>query len=410
MRAAPILLILLILVATGVSGAAARDRSWENPVFETPQDSVAAARRQLSRLDQDPPAALRLFVDCNLTAGDSADPSRAISGEEISSFLVTYPTAFLDDDVQRRTVERFLAEMPNQQQKVGKRLARFGFPELPGLVYLRLVDSVDAFAGLNSGSSDRMSRVGGVTYYCRYVILPLSYVGKENLLQLRRTAVDIDDTLRHWQRQSFANLVSTFRHELVHVHTNSALGVPAYSDRVAIPTWFHEGAATYLAADPHAGLSERYQEYQNLFFYLVQRHGVRKLHDFFSSILGGRDARTALSEVYALSGSDQLIKRSSRWHRAKGLINSGFWLAALALVIFALRGSELPVIGSLQALLALALAVAVATGLAEHLYGLSGSAAVLAAKLVLCLLAVALGLRGAIRIRRHRALSQVGHE
>ena len=56
--------------------------------------------------------------------------------------------------------------------------------------------------------------------------------------------------MRRWQRESYASLVSTFRHELVHVHTNSALGVPDYSDRGRYPTWFHEGTATYLAGDP----------------------------------------------------------------------------------------------------------------------------------------------------------------
>jgi biopolymer transport protein ExbB/TolQ len=406
MRGAPNLLaaILLMTVATTI---AAGERSWECPVFHTTEESVAAARRHVSQLDQSSSAALRLFVDLNLAAGDipGAHPSNDISRATISRFLVSYPTFFLHDDVQRQTIERFQKAIPRQQQKVERRLARFGFHELPGLVYLRLVSSVDAFSGLNRAGSDRMSRVGGVTYYCRYVVLPLSYIGEDNLRELRRSAVDFDATLQHWQHQSYANLISTFRHELVHVHTSSALGVPAYADRVSVPTWFHEGTATYLAADPHAGLSERYQEYQSLFFYLVQRYGVRKLHRFYSSILGGSNVRTALSEVYSISGSEQLFTRSSHWHRSKRLIKSGFWLAALAIVIFALRGSELPVIGSLQILLALALLVAVVTGFAEHLCSLNGSAAVLAAKIVLGLLATVLGLRGVIRVRRFRAMT-----
>jgi hypothetical protein len=404
MRGTPILLAV-VLVATASGAVAAGDRSWENPVFDTTEESVAAARRLLPQLDQDSPAAMRLFVDCNLAAGDGSGRYRfdGITRTTVSRFLVTYRTSFLHDDVQRLTIERFQQEMPRQQHKVERRLARFGFPELPGLVYCRLVDSVDAFAGLNRAGSDRMSRVGGVTYYCRYVILPLSYIGENDLRQLRSSAVDIEGTLQHWQRRSYANLVSTFRHELVHVHTNSTLGVPAYSDRTGIPAWFQEGAATFLAADPHAGLSARYQEYQNIFFYLVQRHGVRKLQAFFTGILGGSDVRTALSEVYAISEHEQLLRRSIRWHRAKELINIGFWLAALAVVIFALRGSELPVIGSLQVLLALAIVSALATGLAEHLYSLNGAAAVLVAKLALLAVAVLLGVRGAIRIRRHRA-------
>jgi hypothetical protein len=406
MRGAPNLLAAILLTAVATT-IAAGERSWECPVFNTTEESVAAARRHLSQLDQGSPAALRLFVDLNLAAGDipGRHPSTDISRTTISHFLVSYPTIFLHDDVQRQTIERFQKVIPRQQQKVERRLARFGFPELPGLVYLRLVSSVDAFSGLNRAASDRMSRVGGVTYYCRYVVLPLSYIGKDNLRELRRSAGDADATLQHWQRQSYANLVSTFRHELVHVHTNSTLGVPAYSDRVSVPTWFHEGTATYLAADPHAGLSERYQEYQSLFFFLVQRYGVRKLHSFYSSILGGSNVRTALSEVYTISGSEQLFMCSNRWHRAKKLISSGFWFVALAIVIITLRGSELPVIGSLQIVLALAMVVAIATGFAEHLYSLNGSAAVLAAKFVIGLLAVTIGLRGVIRVRRYRALT-----
>jgi hypothetical protein len=407
MRGARILLAAG-LFATAATVVAARERSWENPAFDTSEASVATARRHLSRLDRSSPADLRMFIDLNLAAGDipGRHPSNDISRTTIDRFLVTYPTFFFRDDVQRQTIERFQREVPRQQHKVERRLARFGFPELPGLVYLRLVSSVDAFAGLNRAGSDRMSRVGGVTYYCRYVILPLSYIGEGNLSELRRSAVDYDGTLQHWQRQSFANLVNTFRHELVHVHTNSILGVPAYSDRVSVPTWFHEGSATYLAADPHAGLSQRYQEYQSIFFYLVQRHGIDKLHSFYSSVLGGSKVRTALSQVYAISDSEQLFTRSSQWHRSKRLIKSGFWLAALAIVIFALRGSQLPVIGSLQILLALALLVAVANGVAEHLCSLNGSAAVLATKIALALLAIALGIGGAIRVRRFRAMTR----
>jgi hypothetical protein len=251
-----------------------------------------------------------------------------------------------------------------------------------------------------------MTQVGGVTYYCRYVVLPLSYVGEKNLSELRRSAalnptVDVSETIRRWQRESFANLVNTFRHELVHVHTNSALDVPDYSDRTAYPTWFHEGTATYLAADPHSGLSKRYQEFQELFFYLVQRHGVRKLQTFYAGVLGGSDVKSALVDVYAISGTEQLFARSGRWHRVKEVVKTGLWIAVLAIVISAFRGADRPYIGGLQVLAALAIGFAVATGLAEHLWGLRGPAVVLAAKLGFGLVAVVIGLKGVRRIRRY---------
>ncbi len=267
-------------------------------------------------------------------------PSSAITREVIESLLITYPTAFFRNDVQRRTIERFQNEMPRQRAVIENRLARFSYPELPGMVYCRLVDSVDAFADLSLASSDKMTQVGGVTYYCRYVVLPLSYVGEENVRELRRSAalnssVDVDETIRRWQRESFANLINTFRHELVHVHTNSALDVPAYSDRTAYPTWFHEGTATYLAADPRSGLSEGYQKFQELFFYLVQRHGVRKLQTFYADVFGGSDVKSALVDVYAISGTEQLFARSSRWHRVKDVVKTGLWIAALAIIMAA---------------------------------------------------------------------------
>ena len=413
-------LLFGVLVAAAALSASANDRSWENPVFESLDEAVAAAKLESSRLDDDSPAALRLFVDLTLANGDShaRHSSSNITRTVHEGFLVTHPSSFDRNQVQRRTIERFLGALPRQQAVVEARLARFGYPELPGLVYTRLVDSVDAFAGLSRASSDRMSRVGGVTYYCRYVVLPLSYVGEASLDELRRSAardpsLDVEGTIRRWQSESFASLVNTFRHELVHVHTNSSLGVPRYSNRRAIPTWFHEGTATYIAADPHAGLSRGYREFQELFFYLVQRHGVRKLQRFYSGILDGKDVISALAEVYSISGSEQLFARSARWHRAKELVKSGLWIAALAIVITAFRGRDRPYIGLLQVLAALALGLAVATGLAEHLYGLRGPGVVLAAKIGFVSVAVVVGSMGIRRVRsygRRRAAAVIDRQ
>ncbi len=399
---------LLPLVLALAAVAAAADRSWENPVFDTVPEAVAAARTRVQTPGGPGPGAERLFVELTLAEGDLA-PSHTPAGirrDVVGDLLVTYPAAFGRDEVQRRTVERFLAAVPEQRRVLERRLARFGYPGLDGLLYLRLVDTVDAFAGLGRASSDRMSRVGGVTYYCRYVVLPLSYVASADLDELRRSALrnpslDVSSTLRRWQAESFASLVNTFRHELVHVHTNSALDVPRYSDRTAYPTWFHEGAATYLAGDPHAGLSAAYRDYQNLFFYLVQRHGVPRLQRFFAEVLDGRAVQPVLADVYGLAGSDELSARSARWHRVREVVKTGFWIAALALVAATFRGPDLPYVGILQLLLAVALGLAVATGLAEHLYGLHGPGVVLAVKVGLGVVAIAVAVLGLRRIRRH---------
>jgi hypothetical protein len=398
----------VVLGAACVGGVSAADREWENPVFETVEEAVVAARNNIPGLVNDSPAALRLFVDLTLAERDvdGHHSSSAIKREVVERFLVTHPKAFANNEPQRRTIERFLQEMPRQRAILEKRLVQFGYPETPGLMYCRLVNSVDAFVGLNQASSDRMSQVGGVTYYCRYVVLPLSYVGEQNVRELRRSAafnpsINVDDTIRRWQRESYANLVNTFRHELVHVRTNSTLGVPTYSDRSAYPTWFHEGTATYLAADPHSGLSKGYQEFQELFFYLAQRHGMRKLQRFYADIFGGSDVKSALADVYTISGTEQLFARSGRWHRAKEVVKTGLWIVALAIVIAAFRGADLPHIGGLQLLIGLALGLAVSTGLAEHLYGLRGPDVVLAAKLGFGLIALVVGMMGGHRIWRH---------
>ena len=401
-----------VLLVTACAGAvSANDRSWENPVFETVGEAVTAARNNISELDQESPAALRFFVDFTLSEGDvdGRHPSSAITGEATGNLYITHPSSFVRNRVQLQTIERFRNAIPRQQAILEERLVRFGYPELPGLVYCRLVESVDAFADLGRASTEKMTQIGGVTYYCRYVVLPLSYVGEQNLRELRRSAalnpsINVDDTVRRWQRESFANLVNTFRHELVHVHTNTTLNVPSYSDRMAYPAWFHEGTATYLAADPHSGLSEGYQEYQELFFYLAQRYGMRDLQTFYAGIFSGSDVNAALAEVFAISGSEQLFARSARWHRVKEVVKTGLWIAALAIVIAAFRGADRPYIGALQVLTGVALALAVATGLAEHVFGLKGLGVVLAAKLGIGFGAVVVAVKGFRRIQRHRIL------
>ena len=402
-------LCTVLLVTACVGAVSATDRSWENPVFDTVEEAAAAAKSNISQLDQESSPALRFFVDFTLTERDvdGRHPSSAITGEVIGNLYITHPSSYLRNRVQLQTIERFRNAIPRQQSILEERLARFGYPDLPGFVYCRLVESVDAFADLGKASTEKMTQIGGVTYYCRFIVLPLSYVGEENLRELRRTAalnpsINVDDTVRRWQRESFANLVNTFRHELVHVHTNTTLDVPSYSDRMAYPTWFHEGTATYLAADPHSGLSEGYQVFQELFFYLAQRYGMRDLQAFYAGVFSGGDVNSALAEVFAISGSEQLFARSARWHRAKEVVKTGLWITALAIVIAAFRGGDRPYIGILQMLIGVALALAVATGLAEHLFGLRGPGVVLASKLCFGFCAVVVGVKGFRRILRHR--------
>lgn len=406
-----------ILISASAGVIAADDRSWENPVFESWQQAVAAATAAAPGLDAESPRAERLFVEMTLATGDPGrDPSAMPTVRDVvGNLLITHPAGFADNPVQETTVDRFTRAAPRQQGVLQARLARFGYPELSGMVYCRLVESVDAFGHLNAASSDKMSQVGGVTYYCRYVVLPLSYVGETAVRELRRSAalnpgVNVETTIRQWQAESYANLINTFRHELVHVHTNAALGVPRYSNRSLVPTWFHEGSATYLAADPHAGLSEGYKEYQDLFFYLVQRHGVSRLQEFYAGVLGGDSVATVLGRVYGISDSERLFVRSARWHGLKDRVKTAFWIIALALVALAIRGADRPTIGYLLVLASAVIGLAVATGLAEHIYGLRGPAVVRIAKIGFLALAAFLAALGTRRIRRHRPRGPVQAE
>ncbi len=384
-------------------GAAADDRRWENPVYESPEEAIAAARDLTTVLRPESPRAQRFFVDLTLAEGDLGNlhSSSSMARTVIDDLLITYPGGFMGNPVQKRTIERFTDAVPGQREVLSARLARFGYPELDGLTYLRLVESVDAFAGAGPASSDKMSQVGGVTYYCRYVILPLSYVGQAAVNELQRQpGVDVTGTIRRWQNESYANLINTFRHEMVHVHTNSTLDVPDYSDRTAYPTWFHEGTATYLAADPHAGLSEHYKEYQDLFFFLVQRYGVTDLQTFYGRVLGGSPVASALEEVYAIEGRSEFFRRSARWHQLKDRAKTALWIVAMIVVITAFRGAERPTIGYLLILAGVVVGLATATGLAEHLYGLRGSGVVGIAKVGFIAAAAALTLLGVGRVRR----------
>jgi hypothetical protein len=143
--------------------------------------------------------------------------------------------------------------------------------------------------------------------------------------------------------------------------------------------------------------------YQEAFFFLAQRYGISSLQQFFGGVLDRRSVGAMLEEVYGISDSDELFTRSSRWHRLKESGKTALWVVGLLIVVLAFRGVDLPVIGGLQLLAAVALVLGIATGLAEHIYGLRGPGVVMAAKVGLGLAAVALSVLGVRRIRRHRS-------
>ena len=391
-----------------VCAASADGRRWENPHFESVEASIEAARALYLHGVPRGARAERLFVELNLT-GDEVAGARELAGTRravVEQFVLTYPASVEQNRWARGTLEAFQADLVGQHSTVARRVRRFGYPELDGLVYLKLVDNVDRFAEFFPHSTDPVSRVAGVTVFCRYVLLPLSYISADSLTELDRAALrnpnlDRDTTLRSWQHESYRALINTFRHEMVHVHTNSALDVPHYSDSRRFPTWFHEGTATYLAGDPHAGLSLAYQEYQNLFFYLAERFGVRRLGEFWTVTRSHGQVAEALESVYGIGSHHELADRTITWHQRKQLVRSAVWIVLGGIVLLAVLGVKLPLKGSILLVLAATCGYGTVGGFAERVSGLGGPLAVQLHKLVLAGLAVALAVAGVLAVRAY---------
>ncbi len=394
-----------ILLAGLLASPAARGSDWESPIFQEADDAVRAALEALAGTTPGEYSAREMFTLFTLSAAEQPGDSRFedVRRRMAGSFLVTFPS-YLEDPWARRTLEPFLAEVAEEKVDLGRTLGRFGFPALPGLTYLKLVENVDQLQEPGRKTGERSEQIQGVTYFCRYVVIPLSYIRASSLEELRGSAlsstVDVDATLREWQRESFRVMLSTFRHEMVHVWTNSSLGPPRYRDRERYPRWFLEGSASFLAADPHAGLSDRYKDYQNLFFYLVERHGVDDLHAFFGRILAGASARESLEETYGIVSTSELRERQARWHGGKGMVSSVLAITLLIVVLAAFASRRLPILGSLQLWLAVTLAYGTFSGFCQVTQALNGATAVLTQQTVLAAGALFLGFRGLRSVRR----------
>ncbi len=393
----------LLLLGWLMASPAAGTGEWENPVFDDPEEAVRAALSALAEAGPETHHPRQMFTRFTVSAAERPGDRRFsnVRRRAVDSFLVTYPS-FLEDTAARRTLEPFLAEVEDEKRRLGRGLEHFGFQPLPGLTYLKLVENVDQLQEPSGAESS--SQINGVTYYCRYVMIPLSYVTARNLKQLQTSAlapgVDAAATLRAWQRDSFRVMISTFRHEMIHVWTNSSLGPPRYRDRDRYPRWFLEGSATFLAADPHEGLSERYQGYQKLFFYLVERHGAATLASFYQRILAGASVRQSLEQTYGIAGRQELRQRQERWHGAKDAVSTVLVLSLLVVVLAAFASRRLPIFGSLQLWLATVLAYSTFSGFCALTQALNGATAVIVQQAALGAGAVYLGARGLRSVRR----------
>ncbi len=400
---------LALLVFSGLlASPAVGETDWENPAFE---EVDAAVRTALATLEESSPEEYSprlMFTLFTVSSADRPGDSRFVNvrRREVESFLVTLPSYLEDDAKARRTLKSFLAEVEDEKVRIGKTLERFGYPSLRGLTYLKLVDNVEQLQDGPLPASGRQAQVQGVTYYCRYVVIPLSYITAQSLEQLRGSSLnsnlDVAATLREWERDSFRVMLSTFRHELVHVFTNSSLGPPRYRDRERYPTWFLEGSATFLAADLHSGLSEQYKGFQNLFFYLVEAHGVKPLRAFFERIISGAPVSESLETTYGIASSSDLRRRQERWQGRQDMVDTVLAIALLLVVVLTLAVRLLPVFGSLQLWLAATLGYNAFSGFCEQTQALNGATAVIVQQVILVAIAVYLAVRGVRSVRRSR--------
>ncbi|MEM7354254.1 MAG: hypothetical protein AAF657_25845, partial [Acidobacteriota bacterium] len=398
---------LQCLVGLFASPAVGAD-DWENPVFEEADAAVRVALRALEEPVSGEAGALELFKLFTLSSKDRPNDPRFsnVRRRVVDSFLVTLPDYLESESKAKRTLESFLAEVEDEKARIGSTVERFGYPPLPGLTYLKLVENVEALQRDGRPASGRREQIQGVTYYCRYVVIPLSYITPQRLEELRGSAldphVDVNATLRAWERDSFRVMLSTFRHELIHVFTNSSLGPPRYRDRQLYPTWFLEGSAAFLAADPHAGLSEDYKDYQNLFFYLVESKGVEALRAFFEHILSGATVSEGLEKTYGIEGASSLRQKEASWRSRKQAVGSVLAIALLLVVVLSLTSHRIPVFGSLQLWLAVTLAYSAFSGFCEKTQALNGANAVRTQQVILVAVAAYLTYRGIRSVRRNR--------
>ncbi len=398
----PVLAALLALAPSLRADDGARPESWwENPVYPDVPSSVKAAVEEAKRAGGEPEGPLGLFLRFNLTGKDL--PGGAWKGEErqsVRNLLVTWPTDVARDDLFSPVLDRARRGIERDLDVVESRLARFGLPRPEGLVYLKFVPTIDSLNRGGVGRGVDEERVGGVTILCRYVVIPLSPF---SLDEMRSPGLD-----RHrWAQEAVETAIRTFRHELVHVHANTAVGPPDYADREKFPQWFDEGIATYLGGDAHASLAGAYRDFQANVLYLVEKKGPSVFAAFVGDAVRERDATGALRRHYGLDGATALRGAAADWDHRSGRVGVLFFLGFLAAVILSFRLDRFPFLGGLSALLALLFLWWASSGTPEYLQGTNGPISVLVTKILFVLAAAFLSAGALASFRAPRRLAPV---
>lgn len=403
-RLPALLAALLGVAAISAFAQGQPDESWwHNPVYPDAGSSVAAAIAAAEFPAAAQSRALELFISSNLAEGDAPGLAAGVVREVFDDLILTHAATHLDRPFTRDAFRSVVPKIPAERRRTVRLLRIFGFPDLDGLVYLRLVDHVGEFAGMTTEDG---ARIGGVAIFCRYIVLPLVNFTPGELDHISRSAPDRANTVARLFSDSHRNTLSTLRHELVHVHANSALGYPAYLTRTANPTWFAEGAATFLGDNPRAMLSLEYRHFQDQFVFLAGRYGVARMARFFRDALADKDVEKALARNFGLADAEALAAATERWSRLRTNLGLALTMAFIALLILSFGRRRFPTRAVLWLLICVAAVGWVLLGYAEDFQAARGGpVAVMAFKV----LAFALAAAAAWRAWRSLHAFRTGH-
>jgi hypothetical protein len=369
---------------------------------------VAAAIAAADDTRSTPDAARYLFVLFNLADGDRPEaPAPGVTRRVLDDVIVTWDRRLEYHPIAGPALKDVLLRLTEERNLARRRLKRLGLPAMSGLVYCRLVADIDELAELMDQPGSQKARVMGLTAGCRYVFLPVSHVTTSDVDGLVRRAkmplqdIDVDRTLAAWRQESLRRVAGTLRHELVHVHVNSALGPALYSDGARVPLWFHEGVATWAAADAESVLSREYQDYLRAFVYLAERHGLPAFSKFVARVVADRQPASAvMRSQFGLSSWEELTAAANRWRGWRGNVAVAFTLAFLLCIVQELRRREFPFQASVTIILGVFCLYHLAAGTAVGVFGVDGLVAVRFSETALGALGVWVTYRGVRRLAR----------
>lgn len=415
---------LLAGPAAPVAEGAAPPGGWKNPVYRTAAESVAAAVAAAGDSQGLPDPDRDLFVRFNLADGDRPGtvPMGVVRRVQ-DDVIVTWGRRLERHPVAAPALRQVLDRLERERRRVARRADRLGIPAFRGLLYCRLLADLDDVADIMKGpqdADDPGARLAGFTTNCRYVIVPVSTVSPGDLARLEARAVldariDVPATLASWREESLRRVTGTLRHEIAHVHVNSALGAELYADRTHAPLWFHEGVATWLSGETEATLSRDYRHYLGVFVYLAERHGLRRLTRFVERVVRDHQPATAaIRAEYGARSYDDLSRAADRWHSWRYNIAVAFTLAFLVLLIQAFRGCRIPFLALASVLAGLFCLYHVAAGTVAGARGVDGVLAVRFLEAALSVAGLWLLVGGVLRLRRQalarRAMIKNGEE